>query len=142
MCVSIPDVTNITYNEAQSLVRSIGISGDLATGYKYKYDELIKNQNIPTGTIVLKNDPYLNFRWGYSDSLLFETDFEYTETDLILVPSVVGKEQNLAVKELTDAGLKFQVWWTEDNNAISDHYYRQYRTKILLKFNISDIIKA
>lgn len=42
---------------------------------------------------------------------------------LVFVPNVVGMEQIEATELLANRGLQFQVWWTEENNISSEHYY-------------------
>lgn len=41
----------------------------------------------------------------------------------IIVPNVIGMEQIMATILLTDQGLQFQVWWTEENNIDVEQYY-------------------
>lgn len=41
----------------------------------------------------------------------------------VVVPDVIGMEQEDATRLLVDCGLQFQVWWTEENNISSECYY-------------------
>lgn len=48
---------------------------------------------------------------------------EEKANSLVSVPNVVGMEQNEAIVLLTDQGLQFQIWWTEENNIDVDQCY-------------------
>lgn len=48
---------------------------------------------------------------------------ETASEEKVTVPQVCGLEQNIAIEILTQKGLNFQVWWTEENNVLSDVYY-------------------
>lgn len=41
----------------------------------------------------------------------------------VVVPDVIGMEQIEATEYLVSLGLRFQVWWTEENNVAADYYY-------------------
>lgn len=41
----------------------------------------------------------------------------------IIVPSVIGMEQMQATQLLTEAGLQYQVWWTEEDHTGATEYY-------------------
>lgn len=41
----------------------------------------------------------------------------------VTVPQVISMEQTEGAELLTESGLQFQVWWTEENNIGADLYY-------------------
>ncbi|MBR5969844.1 MAG: PASTA domain-containing protein [Lachnospiraceae bacterium] len=41
----------------------------------------------------------------------------------VTVPNALGMEQTQATQLLTEAGLQYQVWWTEENNTGATEYY-------------------
>lgn len=45
------------------------------------------------------------------------------DNGMVLMPSVISKEQIEAIEILEQLGLQYQVWWTEENNIKAEHYY-------------------
>lgn len=71
----------------------------------------VVKQSIPTGSFV---------------PLGTLIEIEISEVKLgtpVNVPKVVGMEQHEATTFLNKLGLRFQVWWTEENDIPSEHYY-------------------
>lgn len=88
-----------------------------------------------TNPLSVTNDPLeTNIPPVTNDPLETNTPHETSEpppasepqdiiSKLVFVPNVVGMEQIEATELLANRGLQFQVWWTEENNISSEHYY-------------------
>ena len=115
-CTSVPNTINYTFDSALASLRSANLEGKLASGNIFDASKLIYEQSIRAGTVVMKNKTVeLSYK---SPAVVEESD------DKVPVPKVIGMEQMEATSLLTESGLQFQVWWTDNGDfEYSDTYY-------------------
>ena len=114
----VPDVCGVTLREAREKIHNAGLSFAMNPGVNYdenRTSEVI-GQSVDAYTVVQKESKVT----VYIQSELAEIP----DVDgMIFVPNVVGMEQIEATELLTESGLQFQVWWTEENNIEAEQYY-------------------
>lgn len=112
----VPDLVGKSYSSAEIIADNNNLSIGLGENELYKSDIIIKRQCIEKGELLRKNSKI----YVYTTETLYTPS---TSKDKILVPNVVGMEQIEATELISAKGLQFQVWWTEENNIIAEHYY-------------------
>lgn len=114
-CVSVPNVVDLEEEKAVQLLESSGLEASvwwlsslndkLSTYY-------IIEQSIPAGSVVPIGTKVEIQRSGIKNGTS------------VVVPCVVGMDQEEATALLTNSGLSFQVWWTEEvNNSSSEEVF-------------------
>lgn len=120
--VDVPNVIGMEQMEATNLLTERGLNFQVwwteenNMGVSHYY---IKNQSIPAGSRVSAGT-LIKLELSASSVIV---DTPNVVGTLVNVPGVIGMEQMEATELLTQRGLDFQVWWTEENNIEVDHYY-------------------
>lgn len=114
----VPRVRGGDVNEAETKLHNAGLTMALDRGINLKenWSSQVAGQSIDEYSIVPKGTKviiYLN---------AVQTDMPDVQ-GIVSVPNVVGMEQIEATELLTESGLQFQVWWTEENNIEAEQYY-------------------
>ena len=118
MFTEVPRVYGESVNEAECKLKEANLTIAFQPGINYEnnWDSKVIGQSIDEKSIVKKGTKVVVF--------LAEAYDEIDDTDgKIVVPQLVGMEQEEATTLLTDLGLQFQVWWTAENNKVVDKYY-------------------
>lgn len=111
---TVPNVVGMEQQEAVGLLEKEGFNVRVSwlTGTDESLDHYyIVNQSIASGSTV-----------PIGSIVELERSAVKPGTS-VTVPNVVGMEQQEATTLLTNLGLQFQVWWTEENNVSTNHYY-------------------
>lgn len=117
---NIPDLTGKTIKEAEEILKDNNLSLMLSPNQEISNnDTIIIGQSDNGKKLILKDSTILVYTSEENDE---ESPFNSNE-NFVSVPNVVGMEQMKATELLTTRGLQFQVWWTEENNKSSEHYY-------------------
>lgn len=114
----VPDVCGVTLREAREKIHNAGLSFAMDPGINYDENRAseVTGQSVDAYTVVQKETKVT----VYIQSELAEIP----DVDgIVSVPNVVGMEQIEATELLTESGLQFQVWWTEENNIEAEQYY-------------------
>lgn len=116
-CSEVPKATGYTFDSALISLRNADLDGKLAPGNTYDANKLIDAQSIEAGTVIKKHTIVeLSYR--------YPVNVEEFTGEKVSVPNVVGMEQMEATSLLTERGLQFQVWWTDNGDfEYSDTYY-------------------
>ena len=114
LAIIVPNVLVLEQQEAEKLLIDTGFSvtttvyqgEDKQTDVFYIYDQsLSAGTSVPIGTNITLE------KLGVKSNTR------------VAVPNVIGMEQNEAILFLVKSGLYTHVWWTEEHNVNSDHYY-------------------
>ncbi len=113
--VRVPNVVDLEEERAVQLLESSGLEASVwwlsSLNDKLSAYYIIE-QSIPAGSVVAIGTKVEIQRSGIKNGTL------------VVVPRVVGMDQEEATALLTNTGLSFQVWWTEDvNNSSSEKMY-------------------
>lgn len=112
--IEVPYVVDMKEQEAVKTMEECGLTVQVwwLTGVDESLDSYyIVSQSIPAGSMV-------------PVGTLVELERSGIKTGTpVNVPNVVGMEQQEATALLTNMGLQFQVWWTEESNISSEYYY-------------------
>lgn len=113
--VRVPSVVDLEEEKAVQLLESSGLEASVwwlsSLNDKLRAYYIIE-QSIPAGSVVAIGTKVEIQRSGIKNGTL------------VVVPRVVGMDQEEATALLTNTGLSFQVWWTEDvNNSSSEKMY-------------------
>lgn len=112
--VIVPNVINYEEESAVQLLESKGLEASVwyLSSLSEAFDKYyIIEQSIPEGSIV-----------PYGTIVEIQRSGVKNGTSVI-VPNVVGMEQEEATTTLTNAGLSFQVWWYEEINDVPNTTY-------------------
>lgn len=112
--IEVPYVVDMEEKEAVSVLEERGLTGQVwwVTGSNESLAQYyIVSQSIPAGSMVPVGTLIELERSGVKPGTP------------VNVPNVVGMEQHEAITLLSNIGLQFQVWWTEENNISSEYYY-------------------
>lgn len=144
----VPDVTGMSVSEARRYLRDCNLNDDILPNLKYNdmyvnseinFQSIDEDKIIPKGTII-----YLNYTQNVNmfENITDNDDNNYNDDSpenqitnpnvsseltnqndkKVIVPDVVGMEQNDAVSALYMAGLQFQVYW-DAAESDNDKYY-------------------
>ena len=115
----VPRVYGDAVNEANTKLNATGLEIAFEPGINRdnNWTSQVIGQSFEEGSLVLKGTPVL----VYINSA--QENAEIKEEDVVNVPQLVGMEQIEATSLLTQNGLQFQVWWTEENNVEAEQYY-------------------
>ena len=112
--ITVPDVLDMEQQEAEKLLLDMGFSITTAAyqGEDKQNDIFyIFDQSLSAGTSVPPGTRITLEKLGVKSNTK------------VAVPNVIGMEQNEAILFLVKSGLYTHVWWTEEHNVNSDHYY-------------------
>lgn len=112
--VIVPNVVDYEEENAVQLLESKGLEASVwyLSSLSDSFDKYyIIEQSIPEGSIV-----------PYGTKVEIQRSGVKNGTSVV-VPNVVGMEQEEATTTLTNAGLSFQVWWYEEMNDVSNATY-------------------
>lgn len=112
----VPNFIGKSFLSAEIIAENNDLNIKLGENEVYKGDAIIKRQDIGKGNLLRKNSRI----YVYTREILQIPSRLENE---ITVPNVIGMEQIEATKLISEKGLQFQVWWTEENNIIAEHYY-------------------
>lgn len=113
----VPEVYGGTVGEATTMLHNAGLEIVLEPGMNRdeNWTSQVIGQSPEVGSLVLKESQVLVYINTQQESV------EGKET--ACVPNLVGLEQHEAITLLSQNGLQFQVWWTEENNVVAEQYY-------------------
>lgn len=117
----VPDVCGVTLRDAKEKICEAGLSFAMEPGVNY--DENMASKVMGQSVDV---DAVVSMRTSvtvYIQSKSLDNPEIPDNEGKIVVPNVVGMEQIAATELLTEKGLQFQVWWTEENNIGAEQYY-------------------
>lgn len=114
----VPRVHGVNVDEADIRLHAAGLEIALEPGVvlNENLSEDVIGQSIDEGSIVPKGTQVIVY-------------LKEEQTDVpaiqgtVTVPQVAGMEQSEGIEILTERGLQFQVWWTEENNADTELFY-------------------
>lgn len=115
----VPLVYGNSVSEAMAKLNDAGLKIAFEPGISLdeNWKTIVSGQSLEEDSLVLKGTSvvvYLN---------IVQNNDEPEKQGTVTVPQVVGMEQNKATELLVGSGLQFQVWWTEENNAVAEEYY-------------------
>lgn len=144
----VPEVTGMSVSEARRYLRDCNLNDEILPNLKYNdmyvnseinFQSIDEGEIIPKGTII-----YLNYTQNVNifENITDNDDNNYNDDSpenqitnpnvsseltnqndkKVIVPDVVGMEQNDAVSALYMAGLQFQVYW-DAAESDNDKYY-------------------
>lgn len=144
----VPEVTGMSVSEARRYLRDCNLNDEILPNLKYNdmyvnseinFQSIDEGEIIPKGTII-----YLNYTQNVNmfENITDNDDNHYNDDSpenqitnpnvsseltnqngkKVIVPDVVGMEQNDAVSALYMAGLQFQVYW-DAAESDNDKYY-------------------
>lgn len=120
--VKVPNVVGLTESQAIELLKSKGLDGSACwnEGALTEYDE---NKTYYVREQQYDKDSYIKEGTTVELGIFEPTDSAEIKNGKIIVPNVVGMEQNEATSLLTRKGLDFQVWWTDEDILDNDDKY-------------------
>ena len=145
----VPKVTEMSVSEARRYLRDCNLNDEILPNLKYNgmyVNSEVNFQSIDEGKIIPKGITiYLNYTQDVNmfENITDNTNNNYnddspenqiTNPDIsselinqndkkVIVPDVVGMEQNDAVRALYTTGLQFQVYWYNNDESYDNKYY-------------------
>lgn len=107
-------ITLLTQNDLQYKVRVPEENGIPLDQYNISYQSITAGSSVPEETII---------ELELSLEEVEVQPIHEESSDLILIPNLIGLEEQEAVNLLMSIGLKSNVYWLQENDETADYYY-------------------